>query len=78
MLTAKLFKNGNSQAVRLPKELRFPGKAVKIKRQGRGVLIEPIDENFKSLFEALTMFTDDFMQEGREQPAFQEREDLFK
>ena len=39
---AKLFKNGGSQAVRIPKEMRFPGDRVKISKMGSGVLIEPI------------------------------------
>jgi virulence-associated protein VagC len=39
---AKLFQNGHSQAVRLPKEFRFVGKEVRIRRLGNGVLLEPI------------------------------------
>jgi virulence-associated protein VagC len=39
---AKLFKNGHSQAVRLPKEFRFVGTEVRIRRSGDGVLLEPI------------------------------------
>ena len=39
---AKLFPNGHSQAVRLPKEFRFKGKEVRIRRVGDGVLLEPI------------------------------------
>jgi virulence-associated protein VagC len=39
---AKLFKNGRSQAVRLPKEFRFEGTEVRIRRQGNGVLLEPV------------------------------------
>lgn len=39
---AKLFKNGRSQAVRLPKEFRFEGTEVRIRRQGGGVLLEPV------------------------------------
>lgn len=42
--TAKLFMHGRSQAVRLPKEFRLPGKAVKVTRVGDGVLLEPLDE----------------------------------
>ena len=41
--TAKLFKHGRSQAVRLPKEFRMPGTEVRVRRIGRGVLLEPID-----------------------------------
>ena len=41
-MTTSLFMNGRSQAVRLPKELRLPGKEVSIRRLGAGVLVEPI------------------------------------
>jgi antitoxin VapB len=41
--TAKLFSNGGSQAVRLPKEFRFEGEEVTVRRHGRGVLLEPVD-----------------------------------
>ncbi len=43
-MTTRLFMNGRSQAVRLPKDLRLPGKEVSIRRLGDGVLIEPITE----------------------------------
>jgi antitoxin VapB len=52
--TAKLFKHGRSQAVRLPKEFRIPGKEVRVRRIGRGVLLEPIEgdrrERIKAIF----------------------------
>ncbi|PIP37504.1 MAG: hypothetical protein COX19_16590 [Desulfobacterales bacterium CG23_combo_of_CG06-09_8_20_14_all_51_8] len=41
--TAKIFKNGRSQAVRLPKEFRFAGDAVKIQKDGRKVILEPLE-----------------------------------
>ena len=44
--TARLFKHGRSQAVRLPKEFRMPGTQVRVRRIGRGVLLEPIDQAF--------------------------------
>jgi antitoxin VapB len=44
--TAKIFKHGRSQAVRLPKEFRLPGKEVRVRRFGRGVLLEPLAEGF--------------------------------
>ena len=43
MAEAKLFRTGGSQAVRLPKDFRFPGDAVRIHRDGRRVILEPID-----------------------------------
>ena len=42
MTTAKLFKNGNSQAVRLPKAFRFQGDEVAIRREGDSVMLEPV------------------------------------
>ena len=41
---AKLFKNGRSQAVRLPKAFRFEGSQVKIRREGRKVILEPVEK----------------------------------
>ncbi len=43
MTEARLFVSGGSQAVRLPKEFRFPGKSVSIRRDGRRVILEPMD-----------------------------------
>jgi antitoxin VapB len=42
--TAKIFMHGRSQAVRLPKEFRLPGKEVRVTQVGEAVLLEPIDE----------------------------------
>ena len=77
MQTARLFKNGRSQAVRLPKAFRFSGDRVFIKRVGNAVVLVPYQEPWQSLFESLEQFSDDFMQD-REQPAQQERERVFK
>ncbi|MDY6823465.1 MAG: type II toxin-antitoxin system VapB family antitoxin [Thermodesulfobacteriota bacterium] len=74
MQTAKLFQNGRSQAVRLPKDFRMPGTEVKIYRQGGRVILEPISETWDALFESLDEFPDDFMKDGRNQPDLQERE----
>ncbi|HEX9687784.1 MAG TPA: type II toxin-antitoxin system VapB family antitoxin [Thermoanaerobaculia bacterium] len=41
MATAKIFRNGRSQAVRLPKEFRFEGEEVNIRRSGKKVILEP-------------------------------------
>jgi antitoxin VapB len=50
---AKLFQNGRSQAVRLPREFRFEGDRVRIRRVGQGVLLEPIIQDPKELFRRL-------------------------
>lgn len=76
MNTAKLFISGNSQAVRLPKEYRFEGTEVFIKRVGNAVILLPYHEPWQSLIESLDEFPDDFM-EARDQPADQEREPVF-
>ena len=77
MDTAKLFKTGRSQAVRLPKEYRFDGDRVFIKRVGDSVVLIPYREPWQSLFDSLEQFSDDFM-EDREQPAHQDREHPFE
>ncbi|HUT19254.1 MAG TPA: type II toxin-antitoxin system VapB family antitoxin [Anaerolineae bacterium] len=77
MQTAKLFKNGRSQAVRLPKEFRFQGDRVFIKKVGNAVVLIPYQKPWQPLFESLGQFSDDFM-ESREQPTQQEREHLFE
>lgn len=66
---AKLFRNGRSQAVRLPREFRFAGDRVRLRRLGRGVLIEPMTVNVADWFAELDQFASEpFMPEGREQP----------
>ena len=67
MKTAKLFKNGESQAVRLPKEFRFSGEEVFIKRVGSAVVLLPKVRSWDTLLESLTKFPSDFMAD-REQP----------
>ena len=75
MNTAKLFKNGKSQAVRLPKEFKFQGSEVYIKRIGRNVMLIPKDDPWGSLIDSLDDFSDDFMAE-RNQPGLDKREAL--
>jgi antitoxin VapB len=62
MQTAKLFQNGSSQAVRLPKELRFDGDQVYIKRVGNGVMLLPFAAPWQTLIDSLDHFTEDFGQ----------------
>ena len=77
MKTARLFRNGQSQAVRLPKEYRFSGDRVLIKKAGNAVVLLPEKGSWRSLFESLSKFSDDFM-ESREQPGQQPRKKLFE
>ena len=80
MQTAKLFKNGRSQAVRLPKEFRFEGEEVYVERRGNSVLLTPkatAEEGpWKKLFEALDMF-DPAHPIERHPPPEQIRESLY-
>ena len=73
---ARLFTNGGSQAVRLPKEYRFEGTEVFIKKVGRAIVLIPYHEPWQLLIDSLDEFPDDFM-ETRDQPGEQEREVLF-
>ena len=75
MSTAKLFRNGQSQAVRLPREFAMPGQEVYVRRVGKGVLLVPKDDPWGGLEEALARFSDDFMSD-RAQPAVDRREPL--
>ncbi len=72
---AKLFQNGSSQAVRLPREFRFKGDKVRIRREGRSVVLEPVmDDPEAWLAELRSVASDpDFMKE-RNQPKTPKRE----
>ena len=76
MMTAKLFENGRSQAVRLPKECRFEGDEVAVNKKGDIVILLPKENKWSGFLQSLEMFTDDFMKDGREQPGAQERDSL--
>lgn len=78
MTTAKVFWSGRSQAVRLPKEFRFEGTEVRVRRHGRAVILEPIADDWGWLDEAAGRLDDDFVQAVREQPPEQERPALDK
>ena len=72
MNTAKLFTNGRSQAVRLPKECRFTGKDVYVRKLKGLVILVPKEAAWQSLIDSLDHFSSDFLDE-REQPAEEER-----
>lgn len=77
---AKVFKSGNSQAVRLPKEFRFSVTEVEVSREGDAIILRPHTEgkrDWESLQAALQRgVSEDFMKEGREQPDEQARPGL--
>lgn len=60
MQTARLFPNGQSQAVRLPKEFRFEGDRVYIQRMGEAVVLLPFQRPWQVLFDSLAHFSADF------------------
>ena len=65
MLTAKIFENGRSQAVRLPKECRFSSDEVLVNKIGDIVILLPKSSNWDSFAAAIDMFSDDFMDDRR-------------
>jgi len=76
MDTAKIFKNGQSQAVRLPKSYRLKGKETYITKIGDAIILLPKLEKWDMLYASLDKFSDDFMIE-RTQPELEERESSF-
>ena len=75
MQTAKIFINGRSQAVRLPKDYRFTGDDVFIKKIGKMVVLLPKDDPWSPLVKSLDQFTDDFM-DSRDQPQQNPRDEF--
>lgn len=73
METAKLFTNGGSQAVRLPKSCRFDDDEVYVNRVGKAVILLPKNDPWSSALMGLSMFSDDFM-EGYEDLSVEERD----
>jgi Virulence-associated protein and related proteins len=67
METAKVFNSGGSQAVRLPKEFRFPDGEVYIKKVGDAVVLYPKQSIWESFMKGVNGFSDDFMENGRDQ-----------
>ena len=76
MDTAKIFRNGQSQAVRLPKSYRLKGKETYITRIGDAIILLPKMEKWDLMFSSLDKFSDDFMSD-RTQPPLEEREEFF-
>ncbi len=76
MMTAKVFENGRSQAVRLPKECRFDTDEVVVNKIGDIVLLMPKTSRWSSFMQAIDMFSDDFMENEGDGEKKQERENL--
>jgi antitoxin VapB len=73
---ARIFKSGNSQAVRLPKEFRFDVQEVEIFRRGEEVVLRKPKRNLRRALAILQGLPDDFMAEGRQDSPPQQREPL--
>ena len=71
--TTKIFKSGNSQAVRIPIDFRLPDGELRIEKIGRAILLIPKDDPWRLFEESLNGFSDDFMAGGRSQPEMQKR-----
>lgn len=73
MKMTKVFKCGNSQAVRLPKNFRFSSNEVEIFARGKEIIIREVPKNLAKAFELLTQLPDDFFAEGRKDTLPQRR-----
>lgn len=76
METAKIFENGRSQAVRLPKKFRFNTDEVIVQQLGDAVILVPMESMWQTFMDGLNSFTDDIFEDGRDQGIQQERENL--
>ena len=76
MDTAKIFENGRSQAIRLPKKFRFSDGEVYVNRVGEAVILLPKKAIWETFMNCLNSFTDDFLEDGREQEVLTKREAL--
>ena len=73
MKTTKIFRSGNSQAVRIPKEFQLDGDEVEILKRGKTLVLRQKKQSWAALFNSLQKFTDDFMEKGRKQMPVQKR-----
>ena len=75
-MRTRVFQSGNSQAVRIPKELQFEQLDVEyeIERQGDRLIISPVGAPLTDVLDLFAAFSDDFMTKGRPNQGTQERE----
>ncbi len=76
METAKIFENGRSQAVRLPKKFRFNTDEVVVQQLGDAVILVPKEALWQTFMDGLDGFTDDIFEDGRDQGVQKDREAL--
>ena len=76
--TTKVFRSGNSQAVRIPKEFSIEAEEVEIRKRGDTILLRPKPRSWAPLLESLERFTDDFMTIRPKQPPWNKRPKPFR
>jgi antitoxin VapB len=76
MRTTTVFKSGNSQAVRLPKDFQIDAREVEIFRRGDEIVLRRVPKSLAAAFDLLAAMPDDFMAEGRQDAPPQAREGL--
>lgn len=73
MKKTKIFKSGNSKAIRIPKEFDLLEGDASIRRMGKSLVITPIANSWQAFDESLSEFSEDFLSDGRNQPEIQNR-----
>ncbi len=73
MAITKVFRSGNSQAVRIPKGFRFRSQQVEILKRGKDIVLRERQANLSAAFELLTGLSPDFFKGGRRQPKLDKR-----
>ena len=74
MTTTRVFKSGNSQAVRIPAKFKIQSSEVEISKRGDELIISPRQKDLSDAFQLMTEMTDDFMIQGRNDTPPQERD----
>jgi antitoxin VapB len=76
MLTTKVFRSGNSQAIRIPKEYQIEGEELYINKIGSAIIIFPKNDPWELFRKSLADFSDDYFVDGRNQPKMQNRKKI--
>ena len=76
MQMVKVFKSGNSQAVRIPREFAVEDSELVIRKVGNSIILTSKNDIWDSFRNSIANFSSDLFSEGREQPGMQEREEL--
>jgi antitoxin VapB len=74
MATTRVFKSGNSQAVRIPKEFQFDVDELEIFQRGKEIILRKKQDNLSDVMDIFAAFSDDFMEDGRNDTPPQERD----